>query len=300
MAWLSMAPHVRWLMVGGSCSRRYAEEPYIAAKKFLEVKQLIEVERPDIQVHMFVEGDAEPVSVAAEQISEIFGLKPLWACPSDVCDIQRPRVYWLDWPLNLGRHMEVTTHEVYSQITLKGLPKIPAFENGAVRIENCVTLKFDDMVSARSKGYPPSEPVGLLTCSEQAFQRWRRDAFRYPPSRYEDANVVVQTNGSWRTLRATEREVRLGFPRNHTFPAWSRRQQKADARGFEDLRCSLVTQAYSSQMVAMLLGSLFQSIGFRSSPPSVDECWGGVSLEGQDALMQRLASSRRPLVEEVL
>lgn len=139
----------------------------------------------------------------------------------------------------------------------------------------CSSCILPTFTRAIPRERPPYKPAGLSTSSAAALERWKCHGFRYPPYTYEEK--FMMTNGStMRPVSASEREVILGFSPGYTRLALPPREAKVKTEDYEDIRCSLLGNTFSIQVVAWLLGQLLAQTGFLPSLPTpqdvIDYC----------------------------
>lgn len=91
---------------------------------------------------------------------------------------------------------------------------------------------------------PPPFPAGYEQCSHQTIARWTHDSYRYPPYQYSP-QFIITNDDSWRLLSAEEKELLLGYGFEHTVPAWSASDIKANKTGYNDKRHSLLGDSFS-------------------------------------------------------
>lgn len=92
---------------------------------------------------------------------------------------------------------------------------------------------------------PPPMPAGIARCDEDTLARWRSDSYRYPPYQYKAGYVIYTSQGKWRLLDSSERELLHGYGWQHTSLAWSASKIKQDRAGYESTRCSQMGDSFS-------------------------------------------------------
>lgn len=103
---------------------------------------------------------------------------------------------------------------------------------------------------------PPPAPAGITRCGPDVLERWRSDSFRFPPYQYKRENLVVDNDSNLRYLNSSERELLLGFGKDHTLFAWNAGDAKADPVGYEDKRLSLCGDSFSMLSFGWVISQL--------------------------------------------
>ena len=103
--------------------------------------------------------------------------------------------------------------------------------------------------------------AGISKCSPEVLARWEADRPRFPPYQYRDQNLLVHTNTTKRIPSVDERERYMGMPRNYTFNSLPKNQVKSQPQHHEDVRISLVGNAWSVSVIAWLLLQLLNPLG---------------------------------------
>ena len=91
------------------------------------------------------------------------------------------------------------------------------------------------------------------------------------PYQFVDSNCVQRQDKSLIMVSAQEREVLMGFPRDHTLPATRSREAKANPREEAAVRMSLVGNSWSVPVTAFLLSRILAEWGFLVRAPSARE-----------------------------
>ena len=256
--WLLKYPHVEQvdLWAGFPCvdlssvkfQRLNLEGP--DSRLFREVVRvyelLLQVFGRAFPINFFVENVASMDKQAAQQISEILGVRPYRLQCSDAVPVSRPRFCWTNRALPLlqgihvqdkGDFVEVEARAPYPQ-TYQWLREDCTWEGDR---ENVV---FPTCMKAIKRARPPPAPAGLSRTPPDAQDRWAGDGFRYPPYQYKSQYLLWSDKG-WRLLDSRERELLHGYGWDHTAVCWSASDIKRDPEGYCDQRCSLVGDSFS-------------------------------------------------------
>lgn len=182
--------------------------------------------------------------------------------------------------------------------------RLQVFSKEATRTAAARRIPFLDFERPIRRSHAPAagqkqSQRGIEACDERTLQRWRNDDRRYAPIHYRDENGVWE-QGTWRSLCAEEREIRLGFEGGHTEPVWGKQSRKANPAGYEDARSGLIGHGLSTPVVAILTGSLLFKLGLLPRLPSVEESWGAAATEAEDSLLLRLRLEGASVDKEVI
>jgi hypothetical protein len=142
-------------------------------------------------------------------------------------------------------HEEVEVHqgELYDEVIYGAAtePMQAVLEEGWkwVSGQRDTALRFPTFARSIFCPKPPKAPAGLDSCTEETRARWKADRFRFPPYMYAEEFMVKDVQGALRPLNATERELLMGFERDHTL-AMAKKipETEGDREEFEDLRRS--------------------------------------------------------------
>ena len=81
-------------------------------------------------------------------------------------------------------------------------------------------------VRAYARRVAPRAPAGRDSVGVEVWRRWQLDDHRFPLYQYQE-RFMVRQGSALRQLSASEREVRMGFPRGYTKELWARGLGKA-------------------------------------------------------------------------
>ena len=115
---------------------------------------------------------------------------------------------------------------------------------------------FSTFMKAIPRSHPPPQPAGLSRCSAEALERWESGDFKFPPYQYKRGNLVVDAELNLRYLDSSERELLLGFGRDHTLFAWPANQIKEDPGSYENKRLSMCGDSFSMLSFGWLISQL--------------------------------------------
>lgn len=169
-------------------------------------------------------------------------------CSGPLSQVRRPRFFWVFEDINFDGVGLVESAPNYKVARVASEKEPPSLWTAPgwrwMSEEDPVSLPTFTRSIPRKR--PPVNPAGIKTTPLEAQQRWRDDAFRFPPYTYQD-KFCMEKNGHLRVACACEREVLMGFKRGHT-----RLRKRALS---EDTRCSMVGNSFHTGVVAALLRS---------------------------------------------
>lgn len=100
---------------------------------------------------------------------------------------------------------------------------------------------------------PPVRPAGLERCDQGSVARWRHHSFRFPPYQYKSQYLIWQEDAQrFRFLNSQERELLMGFGRDHTSVCFSASFSKSHKQSFEDERMSLIGDSFACPSFMLL------------------------------------------------
>lgn len=213
---------------------------------------------PWAQVQSLIESVASMNGEDEHIMSTSFGELP-WgidSCHLSLC--RRPRLYWVDWELqegngatfgrqSNGRGEVILTAPVEDKKYL--LPGWLKYSDE----------KFPTFTTARPRGKPGYKQAGLNQCNPHELDRWRQDAFRFPPYQYRDAFCLQNKAGQLRLRDMCEREVIKGLPRDYTLQCFPKSHQGSQAH--LDERLCLIGNSWRVPVVTWLLGQVGAALG---------------------------------------
>eukprot|EP00971_Amphidinium_carterae_P339908 6477976-Amphidinium_carterae.1 len=206
-------------------------------------------------------GDA-PVELRRE-LSALFRVPGIKLCGSCFAQNWRPRLYWFSWHLvreDAGDYVE-DGDGLHFRLPMR-LPPPEMWLDPGAEMQNAKA-----MLPTIVRALPRSQPgVGMNVegLSDEAIGRWRLDMFRYPAYQYEQDCLVKERDGSLRPPSSTEREMLLGYPRDHTYPVISRRL----AVEREDCRCQVLGVSPQVPMLMWLFGHWLAEMGVLTLRPT--------------------------------
>ena len=278
--WLRQIPDASGVLVGGgspcqglsklSVDRSHLADPrsalfYEAVRVFDLVK---EVAKEEIMwCSKFLENvvpDEEDVRV----MTSALGMHPLLVDAKHLSRARRPRLFWLSVPLIKQEEVEMHQGELYDEIIYGAAtePMHAVLEEGWEWIsgQRDTALRFPTFTRSIPRAKPPKAPAGLDSCGEETLARWRADQFRFPPYTYAEEFLIRNAQGTMRTLSASERELLMGFERDHTLALAKKiPETERDREGLEDLRRSALGNSFHTILVASLLDHALWSFGVK-------------------------------------
>ena len=217
---------------------------------FVELVRVLEILRQvfgrRFPIFHIIENVASMDKKACEEISSTFGETPFRLQPSEAAPISRPRYCWTDLPMPQMEGIQIKDKEYFREISARAsFPKTSQWlREGAEWPGESSGDVFPTCMKAIKRRVPPPFPAGLDRCSTDCCQRWEADSYKYPPYQYKD-QYVIWSNGRWRLLDSSERDLLHGYGYEHTSLCWSASDIKRDVEGYEDQRCSLVGDSFS-------------------------------------------------------
>ncbi|CAE8660827.1 unnamed protein product, partial [Polarella glacialis] len=238
------------------------EEPRFSLQSRVAwLRDLFIQEFPWAEVQVLEESVASMAAVDRATYSESMGFLPVRICASGVSFCARPRLYWIDWRLNLEDGVSVLEErgagwQAFTPIELC----IPFGDQrdflspGWQKVE--VNRPFPTFATSIPKENPGPQPAGLQSCDTDAIKRWEMDRFRFPPYTYNRAHLIINKAGVLRQPNVEEREIMLGFPRGYTQACLPKGVRSSRPRLWEDTRLSLLGNSWSVPVVSWLLKNL--------------------------------------------
>ena len=110
------------------------------------------------------------------------------------------------------------------------------------------------------EGNPPPAssrtPCRLNRCSSEAVERWISDAYKFPPYQYERQHLMTHQQHDLRSVNSDEREIVLGFGRNHTMFTMPAGLAKENPEAREDKWLSLNGDSFSMLSFGWLISQM--------------------------------------------
>jgi hypothetical protein len=230
--WLRKIPDANGVICGGvspcqglsqlSAERSGLEDPrsalfYEAVRVMDLVKEVADAEGMwNIRFLENIVPDEEDIRT----MSWALAMKPLLVDARHLSRARRPRLFWMSVPLVSHEEVEVHQGNLFDEVIYGAAtePMHAILTEGWEWTpgERDSGLRFPTFTRAIPRKRPPKEPAGLSVASEEAKSRWQADLFRFPPYTYNSEYMVTDDQGQKRPLLASERELLMGFERNHT------------------------------------------------------------------------------------
>ncbi|CAE8684611.1 unnamed protein product, partial [Polarella glacialis] len=221
---------------------------------------------PWAKVHVLEESVASMAAVDRATYSEPIGFLPVRICARGVSLCARPRLYWIDWRLNLEDGVSVLDERDAGWQAFAPIELCVPFGDqrdflspGWQKEE--VNRPFPTFTTSIPRENPGPQPAGLQSCDTDAIKRWEMDRFRFPPYTYNQVHLVINKAGVLRQPNVEEREVMLGFPRGYTQACLPKGVRSSRPRLWEDTRLSLLGNSWSVPVVSWLLKNLLVAEG---------------------------------------
>ena len=278
---LSKCPGVTGLIVGGgspcqglsklSSLRSHLKDPR-SALFFEAVRIFALVEKLAQQFGAWILKLLENVVADAFDVREMsfeLDMRPILVDAQYLSRVRRPRLFWLSVKLEEASEVEVIEREDFDEVIYRaeGEPTELFLEKdhdwaGGIRDEK---LKFPTFTRAIKRVKPPPDPAGLVGLEEVAKLRWKEDNFRYPPYTYKDDFMILTPEVTLRPLKASEREILMGFPQGHVeMMAKKPPETPEDRQILEDLQCSALGNSFHTNSVACVLDHALSSMGLKA------------------------------------
>ena len=194
--------------------------------------------------------------------SRTIGLLPYEFDSKGISLCKRPRLWWFDWVVKSREGISVyppkSVHpsdygciEACCQVD-PGLYLRPGWRQADP------SGHFATFTTSQPKKKPGFKPAGLGSCSELDVQKWLEDRYRFPPFSYKYFNGVIHKKKGWRMITIEEREAIMNFPIGYTLHASGKQYRKSYPKEADDIRMTLVGNAWHIGVVSLLLYDLLQ------------------------------------------
>ena len=188
------------------------------------------------------------------------GVLPYLISASDISPCRRDRLYWFDWGL-AGTHQILlyppsdTSPSNYGEVKFDVDVDAKGILEPGWRFFEGVS-KFHTFTSAQPSATPRLTSAGLERCSPNERTRWEEDRHRFPPYQYQDCNMLWHSVQNPRLASISERERAMGYPVGYTTNCLPKGEVKSNTRHHEDVRMSLIGNAWNVAVIAFLLMQL--------------------------------------------
>ena len=140
-------------------------------------------------------------------ISDLLGVKPYRACPSDFGEIARPRFFWLSYNLDACEYLSITEKKLFYGVTLLGhrSPTNSWIETGWHRRSECC---MHTLTLQRRRTEAPFRPAGLHKLTSWERSCWQEAKYCKPPYQFQTKFLLFSDKllDSSRLLCANEAE----------------------------------------------------------------------------------------------
>ena len=152
-------------------------------------------------------------------INDILGVCPLLVKTHKLMLCRRPRHFWITWPVERSPDVVITAREHYAGVELIGDPPgVCSVLDKGWRTHGTFPGHFLTFTRALPEEHGGHKLRGIERTSAEEQAIWASERFQYAPYQYTLGNLV-ERKGEYRSLRADEREVIMGFPRGYTAKA---------------------------------------------------------------------------------
>ena len=270
--WAAAFPKVKGVLLGGgppcqgvsglNASRRGAlEDPRSSLyQHYVRVRDLLVETFSWCSVHFLMES----VSSMDEKDRAIYS-RAVGILSWEVSLCRRPRLWWFNWTvaeqvgLDIVNPSTSQAHD-YGEIHLTaGLQDRDFLKPGWNRVDP--NRPFSTFTTAQASAKPRFAPAGLSRSTAADRSAWQKDRYRFPPFQYQKVNGVTHRKKGWRMLEIQEKEAIMGFPVGHTEHCWNKTERKQDPIGYDDMRHTLIGNAWNVFVVAILVQALCESLG---------------------------------------
>ncbi len=194
-----------------------------------------------VVIKMVIENVASMDQSATEQISEVLHMEPYRVDCAEAVPMHRPRYCWTQEDLSGAiEGVEIVRKSYWWEVSAKG-----PYPSTSDWIQPGYSWKGEDSnaifptcMKAIKRIRPPPKPAGLAKCTQDTINRWRSDAYRFPPYQYADRYLITKGD-KWRLLPPVERELLLGYGIGHTRGCMSASEQKQNSEAYYDMRLSM-------------------------------------------------------------
>ena len=223
-----------------------------ASSLFFEVKRIYKELVQEVGGHIMIKRVVENVSSMpgseCETISHELQLFPYFLDCSDAVPMRRPRLCWSLEPLeNCLEGIEIWDEGPWRRVqACADYPALSAWiekgshwpggESGAI---------LPTAMKAIARRRPPVKPAGIERCDIPTLQRYEADNFRFPPYQYSSQFIFYNSEGKWRTVSPSEKELLMGYGHKHTSLCFSASDIKKSPQTYWDERQSLLGNAFS-------------------------------------------------------
>ena len=274
--WAAKFPKVKGVILGGgppcqgvstlNASRRgaLADPRSSLHQHYVRVRAILEKTFSWCPVHFLMESVSSMDARDRETYTRAVGILPFEVDSRGISLCRRPRLWWFNWSLSKREGLEIvnpsSSHaQDYGEIHLNAVTHEGDFlKPGWSRVTP--DRPFSTFTTAQASAKPRFAPAGLSKASAADRVAWEKDRRRFPPFQYAKTNGVMHRKRGWRMLSIEEKEAIMGFPMGHTEHCWNKTDRKQDPVGYDDMRHTLIGNAWSVFVVAVLLQGLCETL----------------------------------------
>ena len=216
--------------------------------EFLRIWELLEGAFPEtVQIKIAAENVASMDESACAEISQWTAVQPYWLDSLDAVPMRRPRLCWTN--ATVEDCMDGVVCDIERRwVKVSAKAPFPSthqwLEPGCSWPGEQSCEGFPTCMRAVPKESPPAFPAGLHRADEDCRMRWEVSDFIFPPYQFRE-EFLIWRGAQWRLINSEERGLLMGYGFGHCDLAWSASQIKADKKGYEYEKCSLVGDAFS-------------------------------------------------------
>ena len=191
-----------------------------------------------------------------DQFSAHLGVEPVLLDSCHFSGCRRPRLFWIDWPIEARGEETLQQLDGYKEWTIPG-----CFQDNWWVDQGCERRgsgPLPTLTRALPRRSPPKQPAGLATASREAIERWTTDNYRFQVYQYEQQHLLYRADGSWRLPSLMEREKVMGFPLGYISNGLN---PKLTMDAIFNLGASMIGNSFNVYAMTFLLDEL---LSFRS------------------------------------
>ena len=136
-------------------------------------------------------------------------------------------------------------------------------------------------VGGKPRKHPRGEPAGIRECEGGALECWMLDNYSVPPCRCRWKYCVLDQRGYFRRPCVAENERLMEIPTAYTESGVTSSELKHHPRGSEEVRVSVLGDAFRDEASSWLLAHLAVDLGYLQMLPDFDQFRTGVSRASQ-------------------
>ena len=224
------------------------------SKLFYEMPRIFESLKKEFEcpVHTFVENVFSMTADNRNAFSDELGVEPILVDTVAFSKSRRPRLFWVDWPVEPRNDEQMVHHDRYYEWIF---PNMVAdrdwwLEHGCAHAS---TGPLPTFTRALPRKTPPRQAAGLDTASMEAIERWKDDSYKFQVYQYESWHMIRKPDGSMRLPSLGERERLMGFPTGYVSTGLSGKLRVSEAF---NLGACMIGNSFNVYAITFLLDEL--------------------------------------------